>query len=87
MIFELPQGWTEATPGGMATSRDPVLGGIIDKVIVTGEWFAIANRPGVGPLEGFKNRPAAFAALKQALEKAGRQSAERSADNQSESHS
>jgi hypothetical protein len=71
MAFELPEGWTEASPGGMATSRDPILGGIIDRTIVTGEWFAIPNRPGIGPLEGFKNRPAAFAALQQALAKAG----------------
>jgi len=71
MTFELPEGWTEATPGGLATSRDPVLGGIIDQTIVTGEWFAIANRPGIGPLEGFKNRAAAFAALQQALATAG----------------
>jgi hypothetical protein len=34
MTFELPEGWTEATPGGMATSLDPVLGGIIDQAIL-----------------------------------------------------
>lgn len=63
----LPEGWSEATLGGMATSRDPVNGGIVDQAIVSGEWFAIANRAGVAPLEGFQDRAAALDALAKAL--------------------
>ena len=63
---ELPAGWTEATLGGMAASPDPVNGGIVDCEIVSGDWFAISNRPGMPVLEGFKDRAAAFAALKKA---------------------
>jgi hypothetical protein len=35
----LPAGWTEASPGGMAASRDKTTGGIVDKNIATGKWF------------------------------------------------
>lgn len=66
----MPAGWTEATPGGMATNPDPVNGGIVDTAIVTGEWFAIANREVAEPLEGFATRAEAFAALRSALAKA-----------------
>lgn len=65
--FALPDGWSEATTGGMATNSDPINGGIVDRTIVGGQWFAIANRPGVGPLEGFRDRAAAFDALANAL--------------------
>lgn len=64
---ELPKGWTEASVGGLATSRDPINGGIVDRAIVSGEWFAIANRPGVAPIEGLASRAEAFAALAKAL--------------------
>ncbi len=31
---KLPEGWTEASPGGLATNPDPLTGGIIDRAIV-----------------------------------------------------
>jgi hypothetical protein len=39
--FYLPPGWTEATPGGMATNADPMTGGIIDRN--NHGWFIIFN--------------------------------------------
>lgn len=60
---QLPEGWSEATYCGMAACRDPQNGGIVDREIVSGDSFAISNRPGVGPFTGFSSRPAAFEAL------------------------
>lgn len=59
----LPEGWTEATPGGMATNRDPIKGGIVDNEIVSGKWFAIFNRSDIAPFDGFATRAEAFAAF------------------------
>jgi len=63
----LPEGWTEATPGGMATSRDPVKGGIVDRAIVSKEWFVIFEREGMPDLDGFSTRDEAFRAMEEAL--------------------
>jgi hypothetical protein len=65
---DLPPGWTEATPGGAATNKDPENGGIIDKVIKTGKWFIIFNRDGVGEDEQFATRKEAFDAFFRILE-------------------
>ena len=59
----LPEGWTEASPGGLATG--PV--GIVDRQIATGKWFAVPHREGAETLEGFDTRAEAIAAL-QALQ-------------------
>ena len=63
----LPQGWTEASPGGLATNPDPVTGGIVDRQIVSGLWFVISHDGGIGTLEGFATRADAFAALQARL--------------------
>lgn len=63
----LPVGWTESTPGGLATNRDPINGGIVDKQMVSGEWFFIPENEAVTKMEGFATRDEAFAALAQAV--------------------
>jgi hypothetical protein len=60
---QLPEGWTESRPGGMATNTDPASGGIVDKAIASGEWFAVANNDAIGTLNGFASRDEALAAL------------------------
>lgn len=67
MSDNLPEGWTEAYPGGMATNRDPVKGGIIDSEIVSGLWFVIFHRDDLPLLDGFNSRDEAFRAYEQAI--------------------
>lgn len=67
MSDNLPEGWTEAYPGGMATNRDPVKGGIIDSEIVSGLWFVIFHRDDLPLLDGFNSRDEAFCAYEQAI--------------------
>ncbi len=62
-LTPLPEGWSESAVGGMATNKDPETGGIVDKQIASGKWFAIPNRDGSEPLEGFDTREQALAAL------------------------
>lgn len=64
---QLPEGWTESTPGGMATNRDPMNGGIIDKVMLMDEWFVIFERDGIDQIGGLSSRAEAFAAHAKAL--------------------
>jgi len=59
----LPAGWTEASPGGMATNPDPKKGGIVDVAPATGQWFFVANRKGVAMRQGFASRDEALQAL------------------------
>ncbi|MEX3555082.1 MAG: hypothetical protein VB131_00100 [Burkholderia gladioli] len=63
----LPDGWAEAYPGGMATNRDPQVGGIVDSEIGSGLWFAIPNRDDIPDLQGFATRQHAFEALQDAI--------------------
>lgn len=67
----LPDGWTEASPGGLATNRDPVNGGIIDRTSISGKWFIVPNDPDVAKYlkegEVFDTRREAFADLADAL--------------------
>jgi hypothetical protein len=63
----LPAGWTEAAPGRIATSTDPITGGIVDKQMVSGEWFVIPENKALTKIEGFTSRDAAFEALAMAL--------------------
>lgn len=58
----LPDGWSEASPGGLATNPDPITGGIIDRTIACGEWFVIFHNEDLSTLEGFATRDQAFAA-------------------------
>jgi hypothetical protein len=57
---KLPAGFTQATPGGMAISKDPERGAIIDVNMAGQGWFIIydGDRPIV---EGLPSREAAFA--------------------------
>ncbi len=66
--FKIPSGWTEASPGGIATNKDERTGGIVD-VSADGTWFAVANAEGIPTLAGFKSRDDAFAALAAAVER------------------
>jgi hypothetical protein len=63
----LPEGWTEAAPGGMATNPDPSTGGIIDRTIADGKWFVVFHRDGLETLEGFPTRQSAFEAFHNAI--------------------
>lgn len=56
-----------AGPGGMLTSRDPDRGGIIDRRIVDGRWFAVSNRPGLDVPGDYATRDEALAALARAI--------------------
>jgi hypothetical protein len=67
MPDDLPEGWTEAYPGGMATNRDPFKGGIVDQVILSDEWFCIFERDDLPVLDGFKTRAEAFRAFHEAV--------------------
>lgn len=57
---DMPEGWTEASPGGMATNPDPQSGGIIDRTIATNEWFIVFNRDNLATIEGLVSRKVAF---------------------------
>ncbi|NMZ71374.1 hypothetical protein SAMN05216370_0140 [Pseudomonas peli] len=65
----LPEGWTEAYPGGMATRNHPTLGGIIDKTIVGGRWFVVFHHDDLQPVEDLDSRAEAFAAFFAAIER------------------
>lgn len=68
-VCALPEGWTEARRGGLATNADPENGGIIDQAIVTREWFVVFHQDGLKTLDGFATRDAAFEAFHCALGK------------------
>jgi hypothetical protein len=66
----LPEGWTEATPGGLATNTDKEAGGIVDQRMGTGEWFLVAENDAAAALlkdRDFESRSEAFAALHEAI--------------------
>ncbi|NKF21567.1 PLxRFG domain-containing protein [Solimonas marina] len=63
----LPDGWTESSPGRLATNQDPERGGIVDRAIKSGKWFVVPNRDGIGTLKGFATRAEALRALDKAL--------------------
>lgn len=62
----LPEGWTEAHAGGIATNRCPDLGGIIDNNAAGLGWFVIFNA-NIPAIEGLPSRDAAFAAHARAV--------------------
>ncbi|GMG94737.1 hypothetical protein ACUXAV_004994 [Cupriavidus metallidurans] len=64
---KLPEGWTEASPGGLATNPDPLTGGIIDRAIVDGTWFVVFHRDDLKLLEGLPSRESAFDAFREAI--------------------
>lgn len=57
----ISKGWTEATPGGLLCNPNAG-GGIIDKAIVSGEWFVIFNDDRQ-TIEGFETRDDAVEAF------------------------
>ena len=59
--------WTEVSSTGIATSRDPDLGGIIDQCISDKTWFVIFNSAHIESIEGLPSREAAFAAHNAAI--------------------
>lgn len=64
----LPPGWSEASPGGVATNRNPKNGGIIDKATGTGKWFVIFEDESIPKSDDeFATRAEAIAALEAAL--------------------
>ncbi|MGX0940153.1 hypothetical protein ACUXQ2_006251 [Cupriavidus metallidurans] len=64
---KLPEGWTEASPGGLATNPDLLTGGIIDRTIVDGTWFVVFHREDLKLLEGLPSRDIAFDAFREAM--------------------
>ena len=61
---ELPAGWTETHPGGMATNPDPERGGIVDTNMVSGQWFYVPHREGLAASEAiYPSRAAALEGL------------------------
>ena len=58
--------WNEIKDG-IATNADPILGGIIDQTIMTGEWFVIFNDDAIPAIEGIATRAAAFEAFEAAI--------------------
>lgn len=65
----LPDGWTEASAGGMAAWNDPARGGIVDQNKQSGQWFIIFNNDQLIDSRGFANRAEAFAAFAEGLAK------------------
>tara|TARA_R110000824_G_scaffold401790_1_gene616438 strand:- start:15152 stop:27736 length:12585 start_codon:yes stop_codon:yes gene_type:complete len=63
----LVKGWSETSPGKMATNPDEKSGGIVDQNLQSGKWFVVPNDDSIGTLEGFDNRDEAFGALSKAL--------------------
>jgi len=64
----LPEGWTEATPGGMATNAHPTDGGIVDRTMITDEWFVIFHRDGLQTVEGLASRDEAFRVFEERMQ-------------------
>lgn len=65
----LALGWTPSADDTLLCSSDPATGGIIDKAIASGEWFAVFNDDALGgTIEGFATREdAARAAIRKFL--------------------
>lgn len=53
------KGWN-INGNGIACNNDPVLGGIIDSSIVSGNWFIIFNDDDLEMVEGLESREEAF---------------------------
>jgi hypothetical protein len=66
----LPEGWTEVAPGGLATNPDPVNGGIVDRTMITNEWFVIFNRDDLPLIENLTSRDQAFQIFEERLKHA-----------------
>ncbi len=58
--------WNEL-PDGIASNADPIDGGIIDRNIVTREWFCIFNDDAIPNIDGIATREEAFNIFSQKL--------------------
>jgi hypothetical protein len=56
-------GWNHLAEDAMATNGDPIVGGIIDKQIVSGKWFVIPNNDAIPQVEDLETKADAFAYL------------------------
>lgn len=75
VVFQAPKpkmlsnsDWQHLSEDGMATNKDPVAGGIIDKAIVSGKWFVIPHNDAIPPIEELETKADAFAYLEEKLE-------------------
>lgn len=55
--------WNHLSEDGIATNTDPIFGGIVDKAIVSGEWFVIPNDDRISLMDGFDTKQEAIDAL------------------------
>lgn len=67
LAWEYVKRWNESA-SGLACNNDPVLGGIIDKTIISGEWFVIFNDDNLEMIEGLSSREEAFKEFQKAIE-------------------
>lgn len=59
--------WIESG-NGLMVNPDPVLGGIIDKTIKTGEWFVIFHSDLIPTIEGLESKEKALQAFDNAIQ-------------------
>ena len=59
--------WLESG-NGLMINPDPILGGIIDKTIKTGEWFVIFHSDLIPAIEGIETKEKALKAFEAAIE-------------------
>lgn len=63
----LPQGW-EGSGNGLVCNADPVLGGIIDRNHVGGQWFVVFNADDLSVIEDVESRDEAFRLFQEAID-------------------
>ncbi|MBU2709329.1 hypothetical protein KCM76_25260 [Zooshikella marina] len=68
--IQLMPSWTEVIKGEMITNPDPLLGGIIDRQIVSREWFIVFNNDEISTKIGFKSLIEAIRAFEKTIPKA-----------------
>lgn len=72
-------GWNHLRENGMATNRDPIKGGIIDKVAMSTklkatdkeEWFIVFNHPNLPVVDGLSSKLEAFELFEKTLSALG----------------
>ncbi len=55
--------WNHLAEDAMAANADPIVGGIIDREIVSGKWFVIPNNDAIPQADGFESKADAFGYL------------------------
>jgi hypothetical protein len=56
-------GWNHLAEDAMSANADPIVGGIIDREIVSGKWFVIPNNDAIPQADDFESKTEAFAYL------------------------